>query len=79
MTVDGVAVTFHKTNPTSAAYYEAAFTHPHLDNQGSMDISGTYTPSRAFLLEGRSVKIEVEITGGTVSNLSARVKYAKMV
>ena len=32
----------------------------------------------AFLLEGRSVKVEAEITGGTVSNLSARVKWAKM-
>jgi len=33
--------------------------------------------TRSFLLEGRSVKVEAETTGGTVSNLSATVKYAK--
>ena len=30
------------------------------------------------LFESRNVKVEAEITGGTVSNLSARVKWAKM-
>ena len=36
------------------------------------------TTERSFMLEGRSVKVEAEITGGTVSNLSARVKWAKL-
>ena len=33
---------------------------------------------RPFLLEGYSVKIEAEITGGTVSNLTVRAKYATL-
>ena len=32
---------------------------------------------RAFLIEDRSIKIEAEISGGVVSNLSVRVKWAR--
>jgi len=76
VTIDGVAVSFSQTDPVSTSEYEAAYTSPFYDAQGMAD-AGTRGAYRAFLDEGRSVKVEVEITGGTVSNLSARVKYAK--
>jgi len=74
ITIDGQVVTFTKTDPvTITSYFPQtldAFTLP----GGVLD---TVVVHRAFLLEGRSVKVEVETTGGTVSNLSARVKYAR--
>ena len=74
VTIDSQNLTRGETNPVSTTYYYVAI-------QGNIPLilittAGT-SHSRAFLLEGRSVKIEVEITGGTVSNLSATVKYAK--
>ena len=77
VTIDGQAFTFTVANPVTATDYfarlstEAAITAQVLDTTD-------YARERAFLLEGRSVKVEAEITGGTVSNLLARVKYAKI-
>jgi hypothetical protein len=41
-------------------------------------VTTDYADRRAFLIEGRSVKVEAQREGGTASNLSARVKYAKI-
>lgn len=75
LTIDGQAYIADLTNPVTATNYfvrrEAATSSFDLD---AADLSGY----RAFLVEGRSMKIEAEITGGTVSKLSARVKYAKI-
>ena len=78
MTIDGVSITFTVTDPVSTTPYSAAW----LDDQPETAqdlVTVVYEPSRLGLVEGQSVKIEAEITGGTVSNLSARVKYAKRV
>ena len=74
ITIDGVPILCSKTDPASAIPHFAGLNATM--SGGTLDDT-TYDPRRTFLLEGRSVKIEVEITGGTVSNLSARVKYAK--
>ena len=79
ITVDGILHTYSKTDPVTATMYfptrrpELASNDQRLDPTAS-EIQDYHT----FELEGRSVKVEAEITGGTVSNLSMRVKWAKM-
>jgi len=76
ITIDGQALLVTKTDPVSAANYFVVINDN--DAPGAMAFeTGSTGKYRSFLLEGRSVKIEVEITGGTVSNLFLRVKYAK--
>ena len=75
VTIDGQSIAHSQTDPVSDERYHAevrAYNPP-----TAQALSLTNPASRAFLYEGRSVKIEAEITGGTVSNLAARVKYAK--
>ncbi|NVM23119.1 MAG: hypothetical protein HWN68_15215 [Desulfobacterales bacterium] len=75
VTIDGQPLVFSKADPVSEDYYYATPYAPVAG--GSLNVVAEVR-HRAFLLEGRSVKVEAEITGGTVSNLSARVKYAKI-
>jgi len=76
ITIDGRSITHTKANPVSNTWYEATIypqddtTSYRLDPAGD----GRY---RAFQYEGRAVKVEAETTGGTVTNLYARVIYAK--
>ena len=77
LTIDGISHTASFSDPESAKNYYVRF-YPY-DSQNSYGLDGTpYDHERAFMSEGRSVNVEAEITGGTVSNLSARVKYAKI-
>lgn len=72
ITIDGESYSFYVSNPASAIWHNALF------DIGEEILSATIIPGyRAFFLEGRSIKVEVEITGGTVSNLSGQVRYAK--
>lgn len=74
ITIDGQALTGSQANPVSVTNY---YVQLH-GGQATLFLNTTdQVIYRTFLLEGRSVKIEVETTGGTVSNLSSRVKYAK--
>jgi len=78
ITIDGKTITHTFTNPVTATDYIAfidptkAATAQGLSATAALDLG-----LPPFLREGRSIKVEAEITGGTVSNLSARVKYAK--
>jgi len=76
ITIDGQTITYGIANPISATNYLA---NPNAEKAEDSQILNTssYHDRRSFLIEGRSVKVEAEITGGTVSNLSARIKYAK--
>lgn len=73
--VDGDTYQFSQANPVSATYYglidfdlAAAIT--------AQTLKAGLTTLGPFVLEGRSVTISVAVTGGTVSNLSARLRYA---
>ena len=75
VTIDGQTIRHRFDNPeTAKSYYALKAKGLDANNQG-LSLS---SESEAFIYEGRSVKVEAEITGGTVSNLSARVKYAKL-
>ena len=80
VTIDGKNIKHSADSPLSAKWYEA---YPQAynaeNNQPLSDVETVqYSLYRPFLYEGRNVKVEAEVTGGTVSNLSARVKWAKM-
>lgn len=74
-TIDGRVVTFTVANPISATPYAARYRHADGGN-GVLIILNTNALS-GFIIEGRSIAITAEITGGTVQNLSSRVKYAQ--
>ena len=78
LTIDGQVLRFYFSDPESATPY-FAFLNPGgpVTNEG-LTVNMAYAVYKAFLIEGRNIKVEAEITGGTVSNLSARVKWAKI-
>ena len=79
VTIDGHALLFSFANPVSNIFY-IGYINPNYGEllQFLVGANDANLPGRPpFILEGRSVKIEAETTGGTVSNLVARVKYAK--
>jgi len=76
--IDGVTMTFAFTDPVSnTAYAPRFFDYRAAPADQALVGAAAETWSKAFLVEGRSVRITAEITGGTVSNLSARVKYGR--
>ena len=78
ITIDGQTIIHGFNDPVSATWYHA-IREGHLD-WDVQSLTVTNPAERSFLLEGRSVKIEMRIgriTPGTVSTLSGIVKYAK--
>ena len=82
VTIDGQTIVFYSSNPVSATNYIAwiiPFTAE--SNQGQMHAAvGMQSDNyRAFLLEGRSIKIQARITWATTqpTPLVCRVKYSK--
>jgi hypothetical protein len=78
VTVDGNVLTFGIGNPVSDGDYMAKITPQFGEGGQYLDVAEGVT-YRAFLLEGRSVKVEVRITWATTqpTPLRCRVKYAK--
>jgi hypothetical protein len=75
MLVDGIQCTWAQANPVSPTFYYP-YNHPgYAANSQYLDT--TRPDNRVFLLEGRSIFVEAEITGGTVNPLVCRVKYEK--
>jgi len=79
LTIDGIPFTVTQTNPVSATPYALA-----------QSVAADFLAAEVFVTvysavnvpiqyEGKSVKVEVETTGGTVSLLECRVKYARMI
>lgn len=80
VTVDGVSYIFTQADPVSTTNY-ICWIPPYTAPANGWCIASTGVAYqdmvRDFLLDGKSVKVEAKITGGTVQNLSCRVKYAK--
>jgi len=75
ITVDGQTIVHAVGSPVSATQYIAFRTSGNAE--AAQTLGTTDNTKIAFIYEGRNIKVEAEITGGTVSNLSARVKHAK--
>lgn len=80
ITIDGQSIRHFVNNPTTTQHYVCVYNPSEtLQNQvlRAVNLDNEYRQGGNFLYEARSIKIEVETTGGTVSLLTARVKYAK--
>lgn len=73
LTVDGQSLTGYKNNPVSNTWYYFRFS-PYT-TMTTLPLT-TGTPDVPYVLDARTLKIEQEVTGGTVSNTQARVWYA---
>lgn len=73
ITIDGKSLRAYQDNPVTATRY---YLGQGVYDEGYSISDLDYSSRRAFLDEGKSIKIEAETTGGTVSNISALVKYA---
>jgi len=74
ITVDGVAIAFNQTDPMSAARHFAL--NSLAPGGGALSNAAADAKRQSFLLDGHSIKVEAETTGGTVQNLLAFVDYA---
>lgn len=74
LTIDGIVNSPAKVDPVSDTPYFLRFPAPFHDDAELVTQDDSL--SRAFVLEARSLKIELEITGGTVSSLDGRIAYA---
>lgn len=73
-TVDDIAKTGSVNNPVSGtSYYVTIRSYTDAPVLSTTDM----LPSAPFIFECRSLKIEAEITGGTVQSLTANVRYQK--
>ena len=79
ITVDGQTLTFQVANPISIQAYYPIFDASVPPSSEILTTPNTISSNRAFLLEGRSVKVEARITWATTqpTPLVCRVKYAK--
>lgn len=78
--VDGQVLVMTRANPVTTTYYYGGIASTESDDPAGMaSLGSTQTiQTRAFILEGKSVKVTASVTGGTVSNMKARIKYAKL-
>lgn len=75
--IDDKEIIYGKSNPVTETNYYADASWS-ANPEATQNLASTSSAdNQAFLIEGRSVKITAEITGGTVSALVARVKWAK--
>jgi len=76
ITIDGIEYRATFTNPVSNTPYYVVRS-PIRTATADIFILTATQPIHAFLIEGRSVSITVESTGGTVSNLKCHAQYGK--
>lgn len=74
--IDGQTLTFTQNNPVTATVYNIDLISQGLDANQAMATAATNI-YKAFVIEGRSVKVTATITGGTVQTLISYVRYAK--
>lgn len=77
--LDGVAYDPGFGNPVSNQDY-MWFLQPY-NLGGTLAATGgdKHDINKAFILEGQNASVTAEVTGGTVQNLSARVKWARLL
>lgn len=77
VTIDGQTITYTVDPDDNTAYF-AEINPSAAATAQTLTASASSVVARAFLLEGRSVKVEIESTGGTSDSLQLRVKWAKI-
>lgn len=81
LTIDGIPLIITQANPASATPYAMAqsVAADFLAAVAGVFVTVYSAVNVPIQYEGRSVKVEVEITGGTVSLLECRVKYSRLI
>ena len=74
ITMDGQLITYLCSGPVSGEIY---FAKNGTEFPESEQTLVTEPPDTAFLREGKRIKIQAKITGGIVTNLWVRIKWAK--
>lgn len=79
ITADGIATTNALATPATATWFYGTHIYHGIFGDDVITFQSGLPDRRdlTFLFEARSCKIEMETTGGTVSNMKCRVKYAK--
>lgn len=75
LTVDGQDISTDQANPVSTTIYRL---RRRTDPAIMYDFTTSATVSTGTIVEGRSVKVEDETTGGTVSEIEGKVWYKKL-
>lgn len=76
VTIDGESFVW-QVDPTDNTWYSVRDIDAGATNL-LQTLNAASSTNQAFILEGKSVKVEVETTGGTSVSLQCRVKYAKI-
>lgn len=77
VTIDGITMTFTVANPVSTTKYYASLSTAAAASAQVLETTDRVATRGGFLLEGRSVAVQARTTGGTTSQLNARVIYGK--
>lgn len=79
VTIDGQTISYGIDNPVSATNYFACAYGAGAEANQSLNVND-HSADRAFILEGRSVRIQARITfaAGAPTPLVCRVKYARI-
>lgn len=77
LTLDGQTITHELGNPVSGTSY--VIKRNVADQAANAQILETGYIDFPYLYEATSARVQAETTGGTVQNLSSRVKYARWV
>lgn len=76
-TIDGNVITYAFTNPVSNSVYVPGITSYAAVTAQLLRSASNEDYTRSYVMEGRSILVEGETTGGTTSALTGRAKYAK--
>ena len=74
--IDGITFTYAVVNPISTQGYEPRKQGQYAPDGNELVVSPNQISYYPYLMEGKTVSISAETTGGTVSNISCRVRYA---
>lgn len=79
ITIDGITLVYGKANPVSTSDYEPFMRSDMPEANNQLTDKNTYLPFRPFMLEGKTVRVQVRVTWAVTqpTPLVCRVKYAK--
>lgn len=79
VTIDGISFVFVQPNPVTATNYCAGLSGEKAENAQIFFAAAAADQYRAFMLEGRSVRVQARVTWATTqpTPLVCRVKYAR--
>ena len=75
--IDGEIITYTQNNPVNTPWYRLLRDDVFPGSAQTFTTTAGHHQNRSFFIEGRSVGVTAETTGGTVSRLRSRMKWAR--